>query len=88
MFRPIPINVFPNIKKSVTVCKAIITVQSIVLFESITLSVSLIDTNDTTVEVRVYTISGNDYAGWGVDDSYIVNWVKAKLQDEGQYQNN
>lgn len=82
MFSPIPINVFPNIKKTQTICRAVITVQSIVLFESITLSVALIDTNDTTIEVRVMTITGEDYKAWGNDDSYIVSWVKAHLQDE------
>jgi hypothetical protein len=80
---PIPINVFPNIKRTTTICRAVITVQSFVLFESVTLSVALINTDDTTVEVKVFTLSGDDYAAWGDDDSYIVNWVKTRLQDEG-----
>jgi protease II len=53
-----------------------------VLFESITLSVSLIDTTDTTIEVKIYTLTGEEYEAWGNDDTYIVNWVKSKLQEE------
>ena len=82
MFSPIKINVFPNIKRTKTICRAVITVLSMVLFESITLSVSLIDVTDTTLEVKVYTITGEEYESWGNDDQYIVNWVKSKLQEE------
>ena len=75
-------NVYPNIKQSVTICRASITVQSYVMFKSATLMVSLFDTNDNFVCVKVYTIEDLDFSNWGTDDSYIINWVKSKLQNE------
>jgi hypothetical protein len=83
MTTPIEFNVYPNIKQSVTICKASITVQSYIIFKSATLMVSLYDTDDNYVCVKVYTLEGADFSNWGTDDSYIVNWVKSKLQNEG-----
>ena len=75
-------NVYPNIKQSVTICKASIAIQSYVMFKSATLMVSLYDTDEHFVCVKVYTIEGDDFANWGTDDTYVINWVKIKLQNE------
>jgi len=29
---------------------------------------------------RTYTMSGEDYANWGSDDSYVYTWIIAQLQ--------
>lgn len=76
-------NVYPNIKQSVTICKASITIQSYIMFKSATLMVSLYDTDDNFISVKVYTLEGTDFSNWGTDDTYVINWVKAKLQNEG-----
>lgn len=37
--------------------------------------------NDTTMmTTRTYTMSGEDYANWGSDDSYVYTWIIAQLQ--------
>ena len=76
-------NVYPNIKQSVTICKASITIQSYIMFKSATLMVSLYDTDDNYISVKVYTLEGTDFSNWGTDDTYVINWVKNKLQNEG-----
>jgi hypothetical protein len=79
---PIEFNVYPNIKQAITICKALVSVQSYVMFKSATLCVSLLDTNDSVVSVKLYTLDGEAFAAWGNDDGYVVSWVKKQIQNE------
>lgn len=76
------INVFPNLKRSVTICKAVIEPCEYKLFTYLKIRVLLFDTNDSLIEVQVLTLEDSDFSQWGNDDTYVVNWVKQKLQDE------
>lgn len=78
----IEFNIYPNIKQSVTICKATIWVQTYVMFKSATLCVTLYDINDSVVTVKLYTLEGSDFLAWGTDDNYVVNWVKKQLENE------
>ena len=82
MNTPIQFNVYPNIKQAITICKALVSVQSYEMFKSATLCVSLLDTNDSVVSVKLYTLDGEAFAAWGNDDAYVVNWVKKQIQLE------
>ena len=82
MNNPIEFNVYPNIKHAVTICRATVSVQSYVMFKSATLCVTLFDTNDSVVSVKLYTIEGDAFTSWGTDDSYVVSWVKKQIQLE------
>ena len=48
------------------------------LFNSISLGVTLFSDN-ILVENKIIDITGEDYANWGNDDQYIVNFVLNKL---------
>ena len=39
----------------------------------------LINNNNDYVGTRHLVMSGEDYANWGSDDDYIINWVKNNL---------
>jgi len=62
-------NIINNIK---------ITVNRIVLFKSVSISVNLLEDNKL-IENKFYDIKGDDYTAWGNDDNYIVNYVLGKL---------
>ena len=79
---PVAFNVYPNIKQAITICKALVSVQSYEMFKSATLCVSLLDSNDSVVSVKLYTLDGEAFAAWGNDDAYVVNWIKKQIQNE------
>ncbi len=68
-------------------------VQSLNMFESVTLRVSISYLINGQVEpnephddnynyVNKYvTLTGTDYTNWGNDDSYLVNWVNTHIED-------
>ena len=57
-----------------------IKIVSIDLFKSITLCVTLLDTNNKNVENKIIKLTGDEYSNWGNDDNYIINIVLNKLQ--------
>jgi len=74
------VNVYPNIKVQKTICKALIKIMEIELFEGITIMVRLVDENGIIVESRILRMDkSNGYDQWANDDSYVLNWVKNQL---------
>ena len=50
------------------------------LNESVTIIILLYPVNpDHAVECRTIAMNGQDYANWGEDDNYIVEFIKRKL---------
>jgi hypothetical protein len=47
--------------------------------ESAVIMIELIDSTGNYAGTRYFTISGDDYANWGSDDDYIINWIKNNL---------
>jgi len=39
----------------------------------------LLDKNNNYAGTESLEISGNDYANWGTDDDYLINWIKNNL---------
>jgi hypothetical protein len=76
------IPVYPNIKKTVTICKAKIRILEMVMFESVRVAVYLMDDRDMVVESTQYLIQGDEYNSWSNDDKYIVNLVRQKIQQQ------
>jgi hypothetical protein len=76
------IPVYPNIKKTVTICKAKIRILEMVMFESVRVAVYLMDDRDIVVESTQYLIQGDEYKSWADDDKYIVNLVRQKIQQQ------
>jgi len=60
--------------------KARVKIQSIILGVSALLIVDLMTDDGSVVDNRFMELSGDDYAKWGEDDSYILYWVQQKLR--------
>ena len=56
-------------------------IQSIdlILFNSARIRVALLDENANLLDINFLTMEGEDYANWGSDDNYIINYVATKL---------
>jgi hypothetical protein len=48
------------------------------IFESVMLSVDFLDENGNCIERDRLNLTGEDYANWGTDDNYLVNYVATK----------
>jgi len=57
-----------------TITSVKISIQSMVLYESVTCRAILMAGNDI-YSVQNVVISGEDYKNWGNDDTYIENFV-------------
>jgi hypothetical protein len=71
--------IYPNIKlPSKSAVQFSYVIHKIVVFESLTLFVSLHDAYGFTVDTRVLIMDGQDYLDW-TEDTYIAKWIKKKL---------
>jgi len=70
------INVYPNIKRTVSIVKLSVRPMEIELFRYIRIVVVFMDENDRPFDSAVHTIEGDDYKAWASDDNYIFDWVK------------
>jgi hypothetical protein len=78
------INVYPNIKRTVSIVKLSVRPMEIELFKYIRIHVLFMDENNSPIDSKIHTIEGEDYKAWGNNDEYIIDWVK-KLYKLGQY---
>mgnify|MGYP003331119313 CR=1 FL=1 len=67
-----------DVVKTSTVNNIKITVMSMELFKNIVLRVALL-ADKTIVDNKILKVEGADYANWGNDDKYIVNYCLEKL---------
>ena len=74
---------YPPLKKEIKINQFTINVIKIDPFVSAILQVILYDLDEKPVDSRMYQLVGQDYLDWK-DDSYLVNYVKTKLQQESQ----
>lgn len=75
-------------KKQLIASKFAISVYEYILFESIRISVMLCDDNNKVIDKRLFILDGEDYTNWcnppyNGNDEYLINWVKNRLQQEG-----
>ena len=47
--------------------------------ENAEIIVDLVDNTGNYAGTKFLVISGEDYANWGSDDDYIINWIKNNL---------
>jgi len=71
---------YPNLKKTLTICKFTYQILEIKLTESVRVAVYLFTENDLLVESKQYLIEGREYEKWGTDDNYLINLIKQKIQ--------
>lgn len=74
------IALYPNMKKTLNICKFKYQILEIKLTESVRVAVYLFNENDLLVDSKQYLIDGNEYAKWGSDDNYLINLIKQKIQ--------
>ena len=75
---------YPPIIKSVKLNTFRITDVKIKLFESATFTVLLFDQDNKLCDGRYYELDTQSYLEWNADDSWLVKWVKTKLQQESE----
>ena len=75
------INVYPNLKRIISICKFKYNILEIKLFESVRLAVYLFNENDLLIEAKQFLIEGAEYQAWSNDDKYLVNLIKTKIQE-------
>lgn len=73
-------NVYPNLTRTMKVCKFKYTILDIVLFKSVRIAIYLYNENNLFIESTQMLIEGEDYTKWSSDDAYILNLIKAKIQ--------
>lgn len=74
------ISLYPNLKKTLTICKFTYQILEIKLTESVRVAVYLFTENDLLVESKQFLIEGEEYKRWGSDDTYLINLIKQKIQ--------
>ena len=85
---PIKIIFYPPIIQTIKLNKFTVSINELILFTSCSVSVILYDVEDRPYDNRLYKLENEDYSNWAGDDKYITDYVKAKLQQESQNQNN
>ena len=77
------VNIYPNLKKTIKLVKAIYTVYNYLPFTSCQISVQLCGEDGIPVETRIYQLDNtNGFQDWSNDDRYLDSWVRAKLQED------
>jgi hypothetical protein len=67
----------PNflVTESYTVAKISINVSNIVLYTSADIFVTFYDDKERFVKHKTLRLEGEDYALWGSNDNYIIEWI-------------
>lgn len=73
-------NLYPNIKKTITIVKARYNVFDYVPYQSARIAVQFIDDQDTGVENKILELNTtNGFNQWGNDDKFLETWIKKQL---------
>lgn len=75
----IQVNPTPFIPEPRNICSFNYFVNSLVLNSSITIKIVLLDANNNDIKVSQVTLSGEDYANWGNDDNYLIDYICRQL---------
>ena len=62
-----------------------IQVLNLVLFQSVTIMVTLYDENNIPIDNKMLTISGDDYLNWFNDDNYLIDYALNNLNFTKKY---
>jgi len=78
---PIEFNIYPNLKKSITLVKAEIKILELKLFESVKVMVYFKDENGSVMDTRGILIDNtNGYNEWTNDDKTLIDIIKKLIQ--------
>lgn len=68
-----------NISINNTAVSFKIEVLELILYTSATFRIILYDNNNIPLECKILFMSGFEYQDWKGSDTYVINWVKMKL---------
>ena len=78
---PIEFNIYPNMKKSITLVKAEIKILELKLFESVKVMVYFKDQNGSVMDTKGFLIDKtNGYDSWTNDDKTLIDIIKKLIQ--------
>ena len=73
-------NLYPNLKKTITMCKMKYTIYDYKPFSYAKITVLLLDEYDIAVDSKVFELNiTNGFNEWGNDDRYLETWIKSQL---------
>jgi hypothetical protein len=49
------------------------------LFKSAIITIVLLDSANSIIDVKFVNITGDDYSKWSADDSYVIDFIKQKM---------
>jgi hypothetical protein len=77
----IEFNIYPNLKKTITLVKAEIKILELKLFESVRVMVYLKDEQGSVIDTRGFLIDkSNGYDQWTQDDKTLIDIIKKLIQ--------
>jgi hypothetical protein len=56
-------------------------ITSLVLFTNANINIYLVDDKNIIQKNLLYILEGEEYAGWGGDDQYIINLIISKIPE-------
>ena len=73
-------NLYPNLKKTITMCKFKYVIYDYNPFKYAKITVILLDENNTPVDTRVFELNlSNGFLNWSNDDKFLETWIKTQL---------
>jgi hypothetical protein len=78
------IPLYPNLKKTLNICKFTYQILELKLKESVRVAVYLFNETDLLVDSKQFLIESHEYEKWGQDDNYILTLLKQKIQSSLQ----
>ena len=67
------------INTTITLTKMSIRITELILFESVSIMVSLYTDDEILYDNKYYKLTGDEYANWASDDHYIIQYVNLQL---------
>jgi hypothetical protein len=59
--------------------KFIIKIVDVKIKERADIKIDLLDNTGNYAGTKYLSMTGDDYANWGSDDDYLINWIKNNL---------
>ena len=73
-------NLYPNLKKTITMCKFKYVVYDYKPYEYARITVILLDENNIPVDNKVLELNvTNGFNNWTNDDKFLETWIKQQL---------
>lgn len=69
----------PPIQASTAMTSFTINIMELVLFTSVKVQAIMRNNDNIIIKTPIFLLTGADYDAWSNDDTYIVDYVKARL---------